>query len=226
MSYIKRVYLLILFLVALSLHAQENFTSYLQPQVAINYKVSSFYTHNFSLENRNYTIESGESRFRVRHLHLAHFSNLKIKDNQSIALGIQYRFRQAFDDGSNELRLTQQYNLTKQALVTRFGHRLRTEQRITKNLTTHRFRYRFSMDFPLRGERLDVGEPYLVGNWESLLSVAKTKLPEYDQRFTLNLGWLLTKKTKFQVGAEYRFEDFTHQTQHVLFLLTTFNISL
>lgn len=206
--------------------AQENFTSYLQPVVALNYKVSSFYSHNFRVENRNYLVDNGDSGFQVRHLHFAHFSNLKIKDNQSIALGIQYRFRENFDYGLNELRLTQQYNITKQPFVVRYGHRVRAEQRITNALTIHRFRYRFSLDFPLQGERLDVGEAYLVGNLETLLSVADVNRPEYDQRFTLNLGWLLNKETKLQFGAEYRFEDFLGITQNVLFFLSTLNFSL
>ena len=206
--------------------AQERFTAYIQPQVALNYKVGAFYNHNFSVENRNYLVDEGDTQLRVRHLHFAHFSNLKILDNQSLALGIQYRFRENFDDGQNELRLTQQFNVTKQPFIVRYGHRIRTEQRITSSKTIHRFRYRFSVDFPLKGERLDVGEPYLVGNLETLLSVAKDSRPEYDQRFTLNLGWQLNKQTKLQVGSEYRFENFLADTQNVLFFLSTLNFSL
>jgi hypothetical protein len=207
-------------------NAQDNFTGFLQPQIAVNYKIGPFYSHNFSLENRNYFIDEGNSRLRVRHLHLAHFSNLKIKDNQSIALGVQYRFRQIFDGNQNELRLTQQYNITNRPLVIRYGHRLRAEQRITTNLMIHRFRYRFSIDFPLQGERLDVGETYIVGNLETLLSLTTKNNPEYDQRITVNLGWYLNKKMKFQVGSEYRFENFTATTENVLFFLSSLNLSL
>lgn len=221
-----RLLVICLFLCCHEFYAQENFTSYFQPQVALNYKVSPFYTHNFSIENRNYVIEDGTTQFQVRHLHFAHFSNLKIKENQSIALGIQYRFRQAFDNGSNEFRLTQQYNITNRPFTVRFGHRFRAEQRITESFTIHRFRYRFSLDFPLQGERLDIGEAYLVGNLETLLSLARLNDPEYDQRFTLNIGWLLNKEVKFQTGLEYRFEDFTKQTENLLFFLGTLNFSL
>jgi hypothetical protein len=76
------------------------------------------------------------------------------------------------------------------------------------------------------GERLDIGEPYLVGNLETLLSVARTKQPQYDQRLTLNLGWLLNEEIKLQVGTEYRFENFTQKTENVLFFVTTLNLSL
>ncbi|UJH66159.1 DUF2490 domain-containing protein [Allomuricauda sp. SCSIO 65647] len=215
-----------LFLGCLLTQAQENFTGYFQPQVALNYDVTPFYSHNFSVQNRNYFYEDEESRLQVRQLDLSHFSNLKIRDNQSMAFGIMYRFRENFDDGPNELRFTQQYNITQKKFVVRYGHRFRTEQRITDVLTTHRFRYRFSIDFPLLGERIDIGEPYLVGNLETLLSLAKSQQPQYDQRLTLNLGWLLNKETKLQVGTEYRFEDFTAETENVLFFLTTLNFSL
>lgn len=210
-----------------SLLAQENLTGYFQPNIALNYKVTDNYKHNFSLAKRSFIFEDEASTFRVRQLDLVHFSNLKIRDNQSIALGIQYRFRENFESSrSNELRLTQQYNLTSKPRIVRYGHRFRSEQRITSNLTIYRFRYRITLDFPLQGEQLDIGEPYFVGNLEALLSVANKNLPEYDQRFTANFGWLLGEKTKLQTGLEYRFEDYTHETSSIFFVLTSLILSL
>ena len=205
---------------------QENLTAYWQPSLAINYGVTETYSHNFSLQNRNYVFDDEALQLSVRQLDLVHFSNLQLQDNQSIAFGILYRFREAFDHGTNELRLTQQYNITSKPFVVRYGQRWRTEQRITRARTTHRFRYRFSLDFPLQGEKLDVGEPYFVGNAESLLSIANGTLPQYDARLTLNLGWRVSDTSKFQFGVEYRTEDFSQDLQHVLFFLSTFNVSL
>lgn len=218
--------LLSFFTALTSILAQENLTGYWQPSLAINYKVTETYSHNFSIQNRNYTFDDEALGLSVRQLDVVHFSNLQIRGNQSLAFGILYRIRETFDGGANEIRLTQQYNLQAKPNVIRFGHRLRTEQRITKAVTTHRFRYRFSLDFPLQGEQLDVGEPYIVGNVENLLSLAKQISPQYDTRLTLNLGWKLSDTTKFQIGTEYRIEDYAQNLQHVLFLLSTFNISL
>lgn len=220
-----------LVLVVLLLHfsliqSQDNFTSYWQPAVALNYKVAGNYSHNFSIQNRNFIYDDGASQLRARQIDFVHFSNFKVRENQSLAFGVLYRSRNPFDGGSNELRLTQQYNLQSRPYVIRYGHRLRGEQRITKKTTIHRFRYRFSIDFPLQGEKLDVGEPYLVGNLESLLSVAQMQQPQYDTRFTLNFGWQLTSKTKFQIGTEYRIEDFSQNLEHVLFFLSTLNFSI
>lgn len=207
-------------------YAQDNFTGYWQPSIALNYNVFGGYSHNFSVQNRNFIYNEGATQLSVRQIDAVHFSNYKIQDNQSLAFGILYRTRKTFDGGHNELRLTQQYNFQSRPFVVRYGHRLRSEQRITKSNTVHRFRYRFSLDFPLQGEKLDVGETYFVGNFENLLSVAKMNQPQYDTRFTFNFGWKLSEQTKFQIGTEYRLEDYSQNLEQVLFFLSTLNISL
>ncbi|SFB67136.1 Protein of unknown function [Flagellimonas taeanensis] len=228
MSYIEKwPSFLFLFLFFGTIHAQDNLTGYWQPQFALNYDVTGIYSHNFSVANRNYIIEDSEVLLKTRQIDLVHFSTLKIKDNQSIALGIQYRFRNNFDGGDNELRLTQQYNVTSKPLSVRYGHRFRSEQRITESLTTHRFRYRFAVDFPLMGEKLDLGEPYFVGSFENLLSVAKGTSSQYDARLSGQIGWQLDHGLKLQAGVEYRMEEFTSgQPQNVVFLFTSAQLSL
>lgn len=204
---------------------QENFTAFWQPSAAVNYDVTPTYAHNFSIQNRNFIHRNQNTELTVRHIDIAHFSKLDIKGNQSLALGILYRFREVFDGGANELRLTQQYNLQSKPHVIRFGHRFRSEQRIIKVNTIYRFRYRYSLDFPLQGEKLDVGEAYFVGNIEKLLSVSSSK-PQYDARFTVHFGWKLTQKAKLQIGSEYRLEDYSQNLQQLLFFMTGLNLSL
>src|SRR6056297_798630 len=216
-----------LFLLLQTVSGQENFTAYFQPQIAVNYKVAGLYYQNFSVLSRNYIYDREELLFKGRQLDITHFSNLKIRDNQSIALGIKYRFRNNFEDKENELRFTQQYNITHKPHIVRFGHRVRAQQRITNSLTVHRFRYRFAMDFPLIGEKLDLGEPYFVGSFENLLSVAKSNAPQYDIRLSCQVGWQLVRDIKFQMGLEYRMEDYSSVLpQNILFLLTSAQLSL
>ncbi|MDC6365436.1 MULTISPECIES: DUF2490 domain-containing protein [Flavobacteriaceae] len=226
-SYINWWFVLIFGLFTFICSGQENFTAYWQPQVAINYNVSNTYSHNFSLGHRAYLVDEGNTLFRGRQLDLVHFSKWGLSDNQSIAMGVQYRFRDIFDGKSNELRLTQQYNFTKRPLVVRFGHRFRAEQRILKELTVHRFRYRFAIDFPLKGEKLDVGEPFLATSMENLLSVGKGRSSQYDNRISGQIGWKFNKGLKVLFGIEYRLEDYTSQkTDNVLFLLSNIQLGL
>lgn len=229
MCYIKcdRWSLIFVFLFGISTtFSQENFTGFWQPSIAVNYPVATNYSHNFSVQNRNFIYEDENLQLNTRQIDIVHFSNLSIRENQSIAFGILYRFRDVFEASSNELRFTQQYNIQYRPLVVRYGHRFRSEQRISRTTTVHRFRYRFSLDFPLNGEKLDIGEPYLVGNLENLLSVAKSIKPQYDLRLTAHIGWKLSNKTKIQLGAEYRFEDYAQNLENVFFLLTNLNFSL
>ena len=226
MYFIKCLGLNAIFLLSANLFGQTNFTGYIEPDISINYEVATNYSHNFEISQRSYFYDDS-FHIKIRQIDISHFSKLKIQSNQSIALGLQYRFRNAFeDDKENELRVTQQYNITQQYGSIRFGNRFRTEQRITKPLTTHRFRYRFALDVPLNGEKLDIGEPYFIASTESLLSLAPANKPEYDQRLTAYLGWLMSGEAKIQAGAEYRVENYTQQTENVLFLLTSLVFSL
>ena len=224
---IKKYLFILGLLCTATVWSQEDLVSYWQPGVAVNYKVAPGYEHNFSLTKRTFTYRDSDLQFDIRQLDLVHFSKLKLLDNQSLGLGIQYRFRKVFEsDSGNELRLAQQYNITFRPRVVRFGHRIRTEQRIFKERTIHRFRYRFALDRPLVGEKLDIGEPYIVGTVESLLSVGAGQSSQYDQRFGLNIGWLVSQKSKIQAGLEYRREDFTGAGEDVLFFNTSLVLSL
>ncbi|PRX56572.1 DUF2490 domain-containing protein [Flagellimonas meridianipacifica] len=227
MSFIRVLGIGTCLVLSITLNAQENVTGFWQPQAAIDYDVSPTYGHNFSVAYRSFFLEDENFGLTSRQLDLVHFSKLVLKENQSVALGIQYRFRDIFENASNELRLTQQYNFKYRPFTIRYGHRFRSEQRITTNLTTHRFRYRFAIDFPLKGQKLNLGEPYLVGSAEQLLSVAKGESSQYDFRLNGQIGWQLDKEFKLQIGMEYRFEEYTApQIQHVIFLLTTVQLSL
>lgn len=227
MFFTRGIILCLMFFCFQLLNAQDNFTGLFQPKIALNYPVSENYKHNFSIAQRNYFYRNDTYNISIRQFDLVHFSNYKIKDNQSIAVGIQYRFRANFeDDKLDELRFTQQFNSTHKPRNIRFGHRLRAQQRITSERTVHRFRYRFALDFPLKGEQLDVGEPYFITNTEVLWSVAKAKLPQYDQRIAANIGWLLAPKTKLQLGVQYRIEDYTNTTRFEFFLHTNLILAL
>ena len=227
MFFTRPFYCFILLLIPLCAFGQNNFTFYFQPQIAINYNVINNYSHNFAIQQRSYIYDDNQFDIQARQLDISHFSKLKVLDNKSLALGIQYRFRETFEpDENNELRITQQFNSATKPYNVRFGHRVRSEQRITTKLTIFRFRYRFAVDLPLSGEQLDIGEAYFVGSLESLLSLAQFNKPEYDQRFTAHLGWLLNKNYKLQTGLEFRFEDYTNATQNILFFLSSLVISL
>ncbi len=221
MSFINRIILVALLFSGMLVHAQENPTGFWQPKASLNYKVSENYKHNFSAAVRFYSYRDGDVVLQTRNIDIAHFSKWSVAENKSVALGIQYRFRDAFEDKGEEVRLTQQFNITHHPSSFRMGHRFRAEQRLLEGSTIFRFRYRLAIDFPLQGEKLDVGEAYFVGSIESLLSALDASNPQYDQRFNVDIGWLLHEGLKLQGGIEYRFEDYNNDAKQVFFLNTS-----
>ena len=117
--------------------------------------------------------------------------------------------------------MTEQFNYIKQKLGVRYGHRIRAEQRLFETQPIYRQRYRFAVDFPVNGEKLDLGEAYLIFSTEALWSFSKNIKPFYEQRLTSQIGWQVLESLKLQIGLDYRLEAFNISSIHNLFLLTS-----
>ena len=222
MSFIKFLLLGFLFLNCSNLFSQDNFASLGESSLALNHKVSNNYKINFALRYRYFLFKNNDFDFENRQLDFVHFSTFSLNQRNSLSLGIQYRNRTFIDGGSDELRITQQYNNTKRLQVIRLGHRFRLEQRILENLTIIRSRYRLALDFPLNGQKLDINESYLIIAVEGLLSNSNKIKPEIDFRTTSQIGWLVSERSKIQLGLEYRLEALNIKTIHLLFITTSF----
>ncbi len=224
---IKAFPLWILALLIKPIYSQDNFITFWQPQIAINYQVGDHYRQNFTLANRNIVFSDGDLEFKVRQVDLNHFSKWIIKDNQSISLGLLWRSSDFFDDDfNNEFRLMEQYIAFSRPHSVRYAHRLRAEQRIFSNLTIHRFRYRFGIDFPLQGQKLDVGEVYSLWSLEGITSVANSLENGYGGRLRGGLGWRYGQNSRLQFTLEYRLVNFTRSTFHVFLFETALIMGL
>ena len=221
MSCIKQLLVVLLLFGVCNLFSQNNFEGLGETGFALNHTVTNNYKINFAARSRYFFYQDDRFNFINRQLDFVHFSTLNLDYNHSLSLGVQYRIRESIDGGRNEVRLTQQFNYTKKNSALRFGHRFRFEQRLLKDLTILRSRYRFALDFPLNGEDLNIGESYFIGAMEALLSQSKKFKPELDQRTTAQIGWLISEKLRIQFGLEYRFEAFNINTEEKLFILTS-----
>lgn len=207
--------------------AQEKFTGYYEPYIQLEYDLTETYSHEFTIEDRTYWYDDKGFKVNIKQLDLAHFSSFKLNDKNALALGLQYRFEENFGgNGENELRFTEEYTYTTKPRATEFEHRVRAEQRITPSATSHRFRYNFAMARPFIGNEIDTGEAYFMGNLETLLTVANSAGPDYEQRIGAGIGWSLTDFAEFEIVAEYRFSDFTRDLGHELFFVTGLNFML
>lgn len=220
MPCIKNLCLLLLSFVCVSITAQSNFSSLGESAVSLNHNISKTYSVNFAFRSR-YVLYNDDGLQYQQQVDVYHFSTFKLDYYHKLSIGIYYRNRDWFETGSDETRITQQYNYTKQTLGVRFGHRIRTEQRILDTKTIFRQRYRFAVDFPLNGEKLDIGEAYLVNTVEGLLSLSKPDKPETDIRIATQIGWQINENLKLQTGLEHRVEAFNLVAKNNLFVLTT-----
>lgn len=207
--------------------AQESFKTYYEPYIKLGYDVTENYSHEFKVEERTILYDNKIFKFDVNQLDLSHFSTMALDDRNALAVGVQYRFEENFVTGEeNELRFTEEYTYSIRPKAVEFKHRLRAEQRVTSSSTSHRFRYNFAVTRALNGPEIDTGEAYVVGDVETLLTLANTAKPEYEQRFGLGLGWLLTDVVKIELTTEYRLDDFTQNLGHELFIVTGMKLTL
>ena len=203
-----------------NVYAQNNISTFGETALAINQSFSDNYSANFAIRSRYFLLKNNTFQYTQQQVDIFHFSTFKLNYYNKLSLGIYYRNRDWLNTGSNETRFIQQFNYTKQTLGVRFGHRLRLEQRMLKTKTILRQRYRFAVDFPLNGEKLDIGEPYLVSAIEGLWSISKMNVPETDLRLASQIGWQIAQQLKLQMGLEYRLEAFNMVAKHTMFILT------
>lgn len=226
MRYLKTVSLLIFMLTVYNGQSQENFSALGETAIGVNKTVSKKYDINFTLRSRYFLYQNHDIQYNQQQIDAFHLSNLHLDQLHALSLGIYYRTRDPFNSGSNELRFMQQFSYSKQKQSTKYSHRFRTEQRIFNSKTVFRERYRFRANFPLKGESITTGQPYLSNTIEGLLNLGKSQKPETDLRFTAQIGWKVKHNLKLQTGLEHRLETFNAAAKNYLFLLTSASIKI
>lgn len=220
-------FIVLIFLWTAASRAQEKLTGNYEPYIQLEYDLTETYSHKFTIENRINWYADKRFKVNVTQLDLAHFSSFKLNDKNALALGLQYRFEGDFGGKEeNEIRFTEEYKYTNYTQTTKIQHRIRTEQRIAGSSMSHRFRYKFGITRSLKGNEIDTGETYFIGNLETLLTAKKTIQPEYEQRIGVGIGWSLTDFAKLELVTEYRLDDFTKNLGHELYLGTGINFKL
>ncbi len=205
-------------LLGLTNYAQNDTEVFNENAFAIQHRANERYAVNFELSNRAFVYTDEGIVYRMRQVQISHFSTLKLDLKQSVALGLMYRERAAFEDSSNEIRFTQQFNKKTIFKTLRFGHRFRSEQRFYDDFTAFRFRYRLALDIPLQGLKLDVGETYFVLTNEALFTSANSYKPELEYRLSPTIGLLLSKDLNFKFGVELRLNRINIETEETVFL--------
>ncbi|WP_194852301.1 DUF2490 domain-containing protein [Nonlabens antarcticus] len=203
--------------------SQDNFSSFSESEIGIEYDVTSQYSHSFGIENRNIIYENGDLTYTVKQIDISHISTLAIAGNKNIGLGVKYRFKEVFDsDSEDELRFLQQLQWKNLWQDLPLKSRLRMEERFYSDVTKYRIRYRLAASFPLSADN----STSFNTETESLLQLSLSNKPEYEQRFTTTYSWLLTATSQIELGVQYRLADFTQNIGHELFIVAGLDIAL
>lgn len=191
------------------------------PQFSYSWKSSDRMAYNakFNLFNSlNGESSEGFLQFAETQISFAYSTSTRLK----LGLGYYYRLTTPFVDGYQyEHRFLQQAGLLTFLGDRRISHRFRNELRFRDSNFQLRLRYRISYDFPLTGEKLDIGEQYLILKNE-LIGAFSDGNSSGENRISIGQGWLLSQKKKFEAGLEYRTRNlFTEGDIRHLFLLST-----
>lgn len=226
---LKRFIGVLLIVSATDLSAQEaNFFSIWHPELSSTWKFNDRWELNTKATAFNEIARSdGEgllSAYKLDFLEISALSSYKFFNNPSIGLGFLFRWSEPLEgDPQFEKRLTEQLGIISRIGSTRLAHRFRLEQRWRNEGLVHRFRYRLSMDVPLSGISLDPGEPYFIAAEEILFSGGKPISFFAENRISGGVGWLFSRKTKFEVQAQYRLNGVLDEDLvHLLVVYTTF----
>lgn len=188
--------------------AQDLYSIGFLPAVNFNTKLSNTSSINFNYQQRNLFYRSYENKLNHSYI-LSDYTVIyghKLGLYSKVSLGVLIRFR----DNQLVSRTLQQYSTIKQLPKLRLVNRLRLDQTYLPNFVAHRLRYRIGLEVPLNGTEVDTKEFYVKINNEYLNSISEN---EYDleTRLIFNLGFVVNKRNKLELGLDYRLANLVSQ---------------
>ncbi|NQZ75879.1 MAG: DUF2490 domain-containing protein [Ekhidna sp.] len=188
-----------------------------ESNAALNYNLGNW-KMNTSMGHRTVRTQIEESRsIQMAFTEINQFVTRKVSPKLKLSMG--YKYRNLNNEDAAENRLTQQLAYTHQNSTVRLLSRFRAEQRFRTDFA-HRYRYRFSLDFPLSGERLDNREFYLISSNEVLVESTGSG-HSLDNRLSIGTGYVISNYCKIQFDFTQRFEDLNQELSQISFVTTS-----
>lgn len=209
---------LLFFVQIFCVYSQEKTEGLLQSKLGLNVAVNSKWTHGFSLAHRSFILKEAFV-YDTRHLDFAYFLSKKLKSGYKFSFGSMYRSLAPFNSNiRDEIRLTQQFEYRNRREKVIWKHRIRIEERLRRERTAIRLRYRLGINFPFCRKGLVTDDFYSIVNLEPVLSKQIRKRLNYEGRFTLGIGKPVSKSAKVQCMLHYRKLDITKSNRNQFFL--------
>ena len=218
-----KVWLLNLFLLffPLEVFCQKSYRAGTLPQINVNFGVAKNFKLNTKLESRQIFSEKNADELRSNQLRyertdLALVLTRKISANNTIGGGYLIRL----EDGELAHRFIQQFNNVRNLEMITIAHRIVTDETFRKSEpASYRLRYRLGMEKALNGMQIDPKEMYLKFNNE-YLGIWSDRSADLEIRGLLALGYNATDDHKFELGVEYRVNEFNQPVKAQQFWVT------
>jgi hypothetical protein len=178
------------------------------PEASLKYNISENYSITHKIESQHGLFDSNNLNEELDYEHsltdLQSFIGRRISPFLKADIGYQYRL----EEGENTHRTIQQISILQRASYYRIGHRIRIDQTYFKDAPLlFRARYRIKGQVPLQGRELDPGENYLSISNE-LIYMIQSSEDDLENRLTAALGFYFDDKNKFEIGLDYRTDDY------------------
>ncbi|MCX2742783.1 DUF2490 domain-containing protein [Mangrovivirga sp. M17] len=179
------------------------------PSLNINHNISGNWTLNVKWEGRQvYSQGEANSEFEDLPVYerndVATLISYKTDLQQVIAMGYLIRFEM----GELIHRSIQQYTFLESGYSSRRSHRISADQTFSKvEDSEFRFRYRFTIEKPLSGVKVDEREFYLKINNE-YLNILQGGEYDLEIRIVPVIGYKFTEDLKTETGLDYRIDSF------------------
>lgn len=197
-----------LILLPLVMFSQSDYRAGLLPQITLMHTVNTNWLLVFSAETRQIVYQGLfkdglQYEYENERTDITGIINYRFTPNFSGGMGYMHRF----EGGRQIFRTLQQiaFNGNWSGLI--YAHRLRTDQTFSENEAPEfRLRYRFGLEIPLNGARLDDKEFYIRTNNEHIASIQSTEFA-YEIRLLGMLGYRFSKNLRIESGIDYRVNE-------------------
>lgn len=218
-SFLLKIFLpIFIFLVTSNAFAQSAQTFMMEPEFTVLLSTESKWSYSIGLANRGILIDEIEadnySENVTEHLEVNSWVIYETGENSDYSLGIRYRFRELFNPNNENLfRILQQYFHEQNNSMIGWWHRARFEQRFGPTITIFRLRYEFGVSKP-------VSENFsLELETEALYSMSRQFKPQPEQRVAFNVVNTTFENWDFNLGLEYRMDNYIREQENNVFLL-------
>ncbi|MBN2745653.1 MAG: DUF2490 domain-containing protein [Bacteroidales bacterium] len=206
---IRVIVILVFSVLIVNLQAQNKaYLSGFAPEITLNKKISKKVSLTSKIESIHYyySNENGNgylTPWSHKGIDFQFFGNYKLSPFYRISMGYQLSYNPA---GKPSNRLIEQLSYSGKLGSMKLGHRVRADQTFySSGPAKFRFRYRFSLQIPLQGSSVDVGEFFMIASDELILT-AKSGSSSLENRTVAQIGFRAMEKMDVQAGFDFRAE--------------------